>query len=42
VVHVFNVHFGTRFFEQRKQARQLIDGGIITSDDLSGPAYRSW
>jgi len=37
VVHVFNVHFGTRFFEQRKQARQLIDGGIITSDDLSGP-----
>jgi endonuclease/exonuclease/phosphatase family metal-dependent hydrolase len=37
VLHVFNVHFGTRFFEQRKQTRKLIDGGIITSDDLCGP-----
>src|SRR4030095_17235840 len=37
VLHVFNVHFGTRFFEQRKQTRKLIDGGIITSEDLSGP-----
>jgi endonuclease/exonuclease/phosphatase family metal-dependent hydrolase len=37
VIHVFNVHFGTRYFEQRKQARQLIDGGIITGEDLEGP-----
>jgi endonuclease/exonuclease/phosphatase family metal-dependent hydrolase len=36
VLHIFNVHFGTRFFEQRKQARQLIDGGIITSGELGG------
>ena len=36
-LHVFNVHFGTRFFEQRKQARKLIDEGIVTSDDLFGP-----
>src|SRR4030095_2984074 len=28
-LHVFNVHFGTRFFEQRKQARKLFDEGII-------------
>ena len=37
VLHVFNVHFGTRFFEQRKQARKLIDGGIVTNQELQGP-----
>jgi endonuclease/exonuclease/phosphatase family metal-dependent hydrolase len=37
VLHIFNVHFGTRFFEQRQQARKLIDGGIITDGDLKGP-----
>jgi endonuclease/exonuclease/phosphatase family metal-dependent hydrolase len=36
-LHVFNVHFGTRFFEQRKQARKLIEEGIVTSEDLDGP-----
>ena len=36
-LHVFNVHFGTRFFEQRRQARKLIDEGIVTSADLLGP-----
>ena len=36
-LHVFNVHFGTRFFEQRRQVRKLIDEGIVTSDDLFGP-----
>jgi endonuclease/exonuclease/phosphatase family metal-dependent hydrolase len=36
-LHVFNVHFGTRFFEQRKQARKLIEEGIVTNDELRGP-----
>ena len=36
-LHVFNVHFGTRFFEQRKQARKLIDEGIVVNEDLQGP-----
>ena len=36
-LHVFNVHFGTRFFEQRKQARKLIEEGIVTNEDLAGP-----
>jgi endonuclease/exonuclease/phosphatase family metal-dependent hydrolase len=37
VLHVFNAHFGTRFFEQRQQTRKLIEGGIITGEDLEGP-----
>jgi len=36
-LHVFNVHFGTRFFEQRKQARKLFDEGIVVNEDLRGP-----
>jgi endonuclease/exonuclease/phosphatase family metal-dependent hydrolase len=36
-LHVFNVHFGTRFFEQRKQARKLVDDGIVVNDELRGP-----
>jgi endonuclease/exonuclease/phosphatase family metal-dependent hydrolase len=36
-LHVFNVHFGTRFFEQRKQARKLIDEGIVVNEGLEGP-----
>jgi len=36
-LHIFNVHFGTRFFEQRQQARKLIDGGIVTNKELKGP-----
>ena len=36
-LHVFNVHFGTRYFEQRKQARKLVDEGIVVNEDLHGP-----
>ena len=36
-LHIFNVHFGTRFFEQRKQARKLVDEGIVVNDQLHGP-----
>jgi len=36
-VHIFNVHFGTRFFEQRRQARRLVDEEIVTHRELSGP-----
>jgi endonuclease/exonuclease/phosphatase family metal-dependent hydrolase len=36
-LHIFNVHFGTRFFEQRKQARKLFDDGIVVNEDLRGP-----
>lgn len=36
VLHVFNVHLGTAFFERRRQARTLIHGGILHDDALSG------
>jgi endonuclease/exonuclease/phosphatase family metal-dependent hydrolase len=36
-VHVFNVHFGTRFFEQRRQVRKLIEDEIVTHSNLQGP-----
>jgi endonuclease/exonuclease/phosphatase family metal-dependent hydrolase len=36
-LHVFNVHFGTRYFEQRLQARKLVEDGILTGDELDGP-----
>ena len=36
ILHVFNVHFGTRVFEQRSQARQLFDQNIVTHRELSG------
>jgi len=36
-LHVFNVHFGTRFFEQLKQARKLVDEGIVVNEELHGP-----
>ncbi|HET9132444.1 MAG TPA: endonuclease/exonuclease/phosphatase family protein [Terriglobia bacterium] len=36
-LHIFNVHFGTRFFEQRRQTRKLFEERIITGKDLSGP-----
>ena len=36
-VHIFNVHFGTRFFEQRRQARRLINEEIVTDRALCGP-----
>jgi endonuclease/exonuclease/phosphatase family metal-dependent hydrolase len=36
-LHIFNVHFGTRFFEQRRQVRRLINEGIVTGRQLCGP-----
>jgi endonuclease/exonuclease/phosphatase family metal-dependent hydrolase len=36
-LHVFNVHFGTAFFEHRLQARKLFDDRIVSHDNLSGP-----
>jgi endonuclease/exonuclease/phosphatase family metal-dependent hydrolase len=36
-LHIFNVHFGTRFFEQRRQVRKLLNEGIVTDHELSGP-----
>jgi endonuclease/exonuclease/phosphatase family metal-dependent hydrolase len=36
-LHVFNCHFGTRFFEQRRQVRRLIEEQIVTDTELSGP-----
>jgi len=34
--HVFNVHFGTAFFEHRQQARRLFEQRIVNSHDLHG------
>jgi endonuclease/exonuclease/phosphatase family metal-dependent hydrolase len=31
------VHFGTRFFEQRRQVRKLFDEGIVDHEELCGP-----
>jgi endonuclease/exonuclease/phosphatase family metal-dependent hydrolase len=35
-LHIFNVHFGTAFFEHRAQARRLFDERIINHEELSG------
>ena len=35
-LHVFNVHFGTRFFEHRAQARRLFDDRIVNHHALTG------
>jgi endonuclease/exonuclease/phosphatase family metal-dependent hydrolase len=35
-LHVFNVHFGTAFFEHREQARRLFDDRIVSDDELIG------
>jgi endonuclease/exonuclease/phosphatase family metal-dependent hydrolase len=39
LLHLFNVHLGTSFFERRHQARQLLGGVLqpLNSDDLPGP-----
>jgi endonuclease/exonuclease/phosphatase family metal-dependent hydrolase len=37
LVHVFNVHLGTAFFERRYQARKLMSEDILRSPDLTGP-----
>jgi endonuclease/exonuclease/phosphatase family metal-dependent hydrolase len=36
ILHVFNVHFGTAFAEQRQQARRLFEDRIVSGLDLSG------
>lgn len=36
LLHVFNLHLGTSFFERRKQARMLFHAGILNDQDLSG------
>ncbi|MEZ5352188.1 MAG: endonuclease/exonuclease/phosphatase family protein [Bryobacteraceae bacterium] len=37
LVHVFNLHLGTNFFERRKQAVRLIEEDVLTAIDISGP-----
>ena len=36
VLHIFNVHMGTAFFERRKQARKLLAQEILENRDLVG------
>jgi endonuclease/exonuclease/phosphatase family metal-dependent hydrolase len=36
MLHVFNVHLGTAFFERRHQARRLVAPEILLSSDLHG------
>jgi endonuclease/exonuclease/phosphatase family metal-dependent hydrolase len=36
ILHIFNVHFGTAFFEHRRQALRLFEDRIVTNRDLSG------
>jgi endonuclease/exonuclease/phosphatase family metal-dependent hydrolase len=36
LLHIFNVHLGTAFFERRHQARKLVAPDILLSRDLAG------
>lgn len=36
LLHVFNLHLGTSYFERRSQARKLFGSDIITGEQLSG------
>lgn len=36
LLHVFNVHLGTSFFERREQARKLFEREIVSSQELAG------
>lgn len=36
ILHIFNVHLGTSFFERRTQARRLVDGEILNGGELGG------
>lgn len=38
VLHVFNVHLGTSYFERRHQARRLLSDGILRAVDVAGPS----
>lgn len=37
LVHVFNVHLGTSFFERRHQGRKLIGTDVLGSEELKSP-----
>ncbi len=36
LLHVFNVHLGTSFFERRRQGRRLVSGEILGESSLDG------
>jgi endonuclease/exonuclease/phosphatase family metal-dependent hydrolase len=36
LLHIFNVHLGTAFFERRHQARQLVNSLILSNPSLGG------
>jgi endonuclease/exonuclease/phosphatase family metal-dependent hydrolase len=38
LLHIFNVHLGTSFFERRTQARRLLEGEILNQRELGGGA----
>jgi endonuclease/exonuclease/phosphatase family metal-dependent hydrolase len=38
LLHVFNVHLGTSFFERRHQARRLISSDVLKSAELKFPS----
>lgn len=35
-LHFFNIHMGTSFFERRRQARKLVDLGVLADSELPG------
>jgi endonuclease/exonuclease/phosphatase family metal-dependent hydrolase len=37
VLHVYNVHLGTSFFERRRQARRLLEEEILSNPEIPGP-----
>jgi endonuclease/exonuclease/phosphatase family metal-dependent hydrolase len=37
VLHIYNVHLGTSFFERRHQGKRLLDEEILRSDQIPGP-----
>ena len=37
VLHVFNVHLGTSFFERRQQGRRLLTEDVLRARDMRGP-----
>lgn len=36
ILHFFNIHMGTSFFERRRQARKLVDLGVLADSELPG------
>ncbi len=37
IIHVYNAHFGTAFFERRHQVRRLLDADMLRREHLKGP-----